>query len=961
LLNAITIPASQAVPLFLRLQGAIMKQVTRTSLVNSALIGFILWLCPTAQAKPAHQKALAEYLGPFQAAKLNDCRTCHLPATDKEDDHERPHNPFGARLKAVKKELAQAGKPTDLASRLDTIADEDSDGDGVPNLVELLAGRLPGDPNDKPSATEIATARDKLSAFAKFRNGYRWKPFEVVKRPAVPKVKSAAWLRNPIDTFIAAEHEERGLQPGPEAPRHVLVRRLYFDLIGLPPTGDELESALNDPAAQWYEKVVNSLLQSPHYGERWGRHWMDIWRYSDAYNDGGDNTFSKPNIWRWRNWIIESINADKGYDRMIVEMLAGDELAPEDEKIVSATGYLARSFNHFYREQWLQEMVDHTFQAFLGVRLGCARCHDHMYDPITQEEYYRVRAVFEPLSVRMDTLPASLKVEVPKRLEGQLGAMLAPNGFLRVFDKAPGAKTFLFQQGDEKKPGKTPLDPGVPAALGGRFAAIRPVPLPPAVYAPDKRPFVVQQKIEASKVTLTKPRQDLAKARKDVAKSLAQTLADNPLMVSARLAASQKSWDTLALAELDLDIAEARLAAIAAGLQADLLEIPGKQETEECRQAARTANVAQRRVAAVVARRNLLALQQGLRNASDQARAGSAKQVADAEKVLAKAEADEKAPATTTYAKDAKSEVHPQTSTGRRLALARWIADKDNPLTARVAVNHIWLRHFGQAIVPTVFDFGRNGQPPSHPALLDWLAAELMERDWSMKAMHRLIVLSSTYRMASTANAENIARDRDNKYLWRANSRRLEAEIVRDSVFQVAGTLDRAVGGTTLNYENGKDMTEPRRSLYFHYAGGLMRMEFLKIFDGAEPAECYQRNETIQPQQALALLNSELTVRQSRLLARKLSAEISADPAAFVRAAFVRVLGRPPEAEDLADCLAFLQQQTDRHAGQPLSSSPRGSGPAGAPDQSPAADPALRAKENLIHVLMNHHEFVTVR
>src|SRR5262249_43369193 len=356
-----------------------------------------------------------------------------------------------------------------------------------------------------------------------------------------------------------------------------------------------------------------------------------------------------------------------------------------------------------------------------------------------------------------------------------------------------------------------------------------------------------------------------------------------------------------------------------------------------------------------------LALQQALRNASEQARAGIAKQVADAEKALAKAETEEKAPATTTYAKDAKSEVHPQTSTGRRLAMARWIADKENPLTARVAMNHIWLRHFGQTIVPTVFDFGRNGQPPSHPALLDWLAAEFMEHDWSMKAMHRLIVQSSAYRLASTPNPDNVARDRDNKYLWRANSRRLEAEVVRASVFHVAGTLDRPVGETPLTYKNGKDMPEPRRSLYFHSAGGLMRMEFLKIFDGAEPAECYQRNETIQPQQALALLNSELTVRQSRLLARKLAIEVGADPAAFVRAAFLRVLGRPPDAEDLADCLAFLQQQTDRHAGQPPSPSPRGSGPAGATDQSPAADPALRAKENLIHVLMNHHEFVTVR
>src|SRR5262249_37492247 len=205
----------------------------------------------------------------------------------------------------------------------------------------------------------------------------------------------------------------------------------------------------------------------------------------------------------------------------------------------------------------------------------------------------------------------------------------------------------------------------------------------------------------------------------------------------------------------------------------------------------------------------------------------------------------------------------PKTSTGRRLALAHWIADRDNPLTARVAVNHIWLRHFGQAIVPSVFDFGRNGRLPSHPALVDWLAAEFMERGWSMKAMHRLIVTSSTYRQASTPDAANRAIDQDNKYLWRYPSRRLEAEAVRDAIFYVAGKLDQTMGGPEIDFPLG--LTVPRRSIYFRHAAEK-QMEFLAIFDGPSVTECYERKQAIMPQQALALFNSDLVRKHSRLL-----------------------------------------------------------------------------------------------
>ncbi len=270
-------------------------------------------------------------------------------------------------------------------------------------------------------------------------------------------------MRNPIDAFIAAEHESRGLTPRPEASRPVLLRRLYLDLTGLPPTPDELHAFLDDESADAYEKVVDRLLASPRYGERWGRHWMDVWRYSDWAGWGKQVRDSQPHIWHWRDWIVESLNRDKPYDRMIVEMLAADEASPDDLDALRATGYLARNFKLLSREKWMQDVVDHTGQAFLGVTLGCARCHDHMYDPILQKDYYQVRAIFEPHQVRIDRVPGVLDT--------------AKDGIPRAYDAQLDAKTLLFVRGDDRNPTGKPLAPGVPESLGGSFD-VKPVTLP---------------------------------------------------------------------------------------------------------------------------------------------------------------------------------------------------------------------------------------------------------------------------------------------------------------------------------------------------------------------------------------------------------------------------------------------------------------------------------------------------
>jgi hypothetical protein len=882
---------------------------------------------PPAESRPAHKRAFADYFGSFLAARLNDCRTCHVTDEGKADAlsaDDKPHNPFGARLKAVKRELNKAGKSSSIAARLEAIADEDSDGDGVPNLLEILTGHNPGDPNDKPSDAEITAGRKILAEFLKSKSGYPWTPFETVTRPCIPEVKNNAWVHNPIDAFIAEEHEKRGLTPRPEAAKAGLLRRVTLDLTGLPPTPEELHAFLADASDDAYERVVDRLLNSPRYGERWGRHWMDVWRYSDwaGWTGGGQIRDSQPHIWRWRDWIVDSLNADRGYDQMLREMLAADELYPTDDNALRATGYLVRNYKMLSREKWMQDTVEHTAMAFLGITLGCARCHDHMFDPLLQKEYYQVRAIFEPHQVRLD------------RRQGQPD--MKKDGLARAYDADANVPTYLLIRGDDRIPDKSkPLRPGVPEALGGRFE-ITPVALPLAAHAPDKREFVIHETLAAATAEAEKARTSLPAARREAsAVSLSAALLP-PLLGLTRLAMAMKPLADWSMAENEVQLTEVRRQALEAVVQAEGLEDDGQKDTKAWKQAAAKAASSQRRQAVLEARRSLLLARQALNPVKRE----TVKKVEEAEKAVAAAEANAKQQTGTNYTPRAIPN-YPATSTGRRSAFARWLTDRANPLTARVAMNHIWMRHFGQAIVPSVTDFGRNGRPPSHPALLDWLAAELMDRHWSMKEMHRLIVTSNTYRMGSTPEDAAMRIDRDNVYLWRMNSRRLEAEEVRDCIFAVAGTLDLRIGGPDIPHEKG--MTTPRRSIYFQHAAEK-QMEFLKIFDAAAVTECYRRKDSIMPQQALALHNSDLVLNQARCIAQALNT--TADPKAFIVAAFERVLSRAPNAEEQAECLSFIHERERRYTES---------------KDGASCDARSKARESLVHVLLNHSDFVTVR
>jgi Protein of unknown function (DUF1553)/Protein of unknown function (DUF1549) len=884
----------------------------------SAVAGLVLAL--PAQAKPAHLKALADYVGPGLAKAVNDCRTCHVP--DTPDEPGKPHNVFGKRVAEWRKERRAAGLPNDIPATLDAQADEDADKDGASNLVEILTGHLPGDAKDVPTLAERAEGAKKLAALRAARAEYAWEPFKPVKRPPVPAVKNAAWVRNPIDAFVAEQHERQALAPRPEAAKAILLRRVYLDLIGLPPTRDQLHAFLSDSSTDAYEKLVDGLLRSPQYGEAQARHWMDVWRYSDWAGFGAEIRDSQPHVWRWRDWIVESLNADKGYDRMVREMLAADELAPDDPNALRATGLLVRNWYKFSRDIVLDRTVEHTAKAFLGLTVNCAKCHDHMYDPIPQTEFYAFRAIFQSHDIRTDRVPGQ-----PDLLK---------DGVARVFDAHPDTPTYLFVRGNEKDPDKSkPIPPAVPAALAGPRFEIKPVSLPPFAVAPDNRPFVIEETRKANDATLTASRVARPPTHARLGTAL---LGDNPWSVVGRLPVMEEREDRRVLAESESRAAELRRDVFDALLAVE--GIDQKAKPDDWKTAATKAGTLQRELALTEARKALAAAKLARWLPTPKGHPDPAKKRADAEAALAKAEAGMKMPPSPTFTpRPVKS--YPPTSTGRRLALANWIADAKNPLAARVAVNHVWLRRFGTGLVPTVFDFGNNGQPPTHPKLLDWLAAELVERHWSLKELHRLIVTSATYRMDTGPDPADAARDADNRYLWRMNPRRMTAEAVRDSVLYVAGELDLTPGGPELDHNAG--MTAKRRSLYFRHAPEK-QMVFLELFDAASPVECYRRTESVVPQQALALANSPLTQTQSRMLAAKLSAA-NTDDTAFITAVFESVLTRPPTAAERDTCARFLTEQSELLSSKKV----------------PAADARRRARESFVLVLMNHNDFVTIR
>ncbi len=678
--------------------------------------------------------------------------------------------------------------------------------------------------------------------------------FQPVRRPAVPAVKMKAWVRNPIDAFVLKRLESEGLKPNPTASRATLIRRAYYDMLGLPPTPEEVQAFLNDKSPNAWEKVVDRLLASPQYGEKWGRHWLDLVRFAESNSYERDGT--KPNAWRYRDYVIRSFNEDKPYDQFVTEQLAGDELSPRTPERLIATGYYrlgiwddepADPLLALYDD--LDDIANTTGQTFLGMTIGCARCHDHKIDPMPQKDYYRFLAFFSGVrrygvrsheSVEAASL-RSIATEEEKRMHRERVAPLL----------AENARKIQAVE-DRLLPDLTPVE-----------------------KEEWRNPFA-RFDIAAKRVPKLLSRRDLGDYRR---------------LLEERRRLQRSEMTDLPMA---LCVTEER----------------------------------QPRETFVLLRGNPHAK-------GDPVEPGFLSVLTPPQPRVVPA-------------------AHGDTS-GRRLALAQWIASRENPLTSRVMVNRVWHYHFGRGLVKSTSNFGFQGDKPTHPELLDWLADRFSSPatvsvasnragqgkgqltidnsqlsivnsrsgaefktgfGWRLKPLHRLILLSNTYKMSSQAQPAALKKDPENDLLWRFDMRRLQAEEVRDAILAVNGSLNPKMWGPSFypdipadvlagqsrpgeNWGKSSPEEQRRRSVYIFVKRSLMT-PIIASFDGPETDfTCPNRFSTTQPTQALGMLNSEWTNEQAHVLAEYLRKHAGDDTAAQVKLALWRVTQREPTPKEI--------------------------------------------------------------
>ncbi|HVA47304.1 MAG TPA: DUF1553 domain-containing protein [Pirellulales bacterium] len=622
--------------------------------------------------------------------------------------------------------------------------------------------------------------------------GQRFWSLRPITNPSVPVVSDGDWPANDVDRFILAKLAASHLRPIGDADKRTLVRRATYDLTGLPPTPEEVDAFLADGSPDAFRQVVDRLLDSPRYGERWGRHWLDVVRYADTAGDNSD--FPIPQIYLYRNWVIDAFKRDLPYDQFISQQLAGDLMpsATDDERWqrTVATGYIANArrfgsrVDDYPRHLTIEDTIDNLGRAFLGLTLNCARCHDHKFDPITTEDYYGLYGIFHSSRYPWPG------IELEQKQRDLVSLVSAEEA-----KRATAAHKARQEQ----------LDAEV-----RRLEKLR-----------DQA---------ANKEAKDKLNKEVEKAR-DAAVKHAKTLPDVP-------------W-AYAMAE----------AGTIENVRVQYKGDPNKTGPE-------------------VPRRFPLLLGGNMLAADD--------------------------------------------PTSGRLSLAHWIADAKNPLAARVMVNRIWQYHFGQGIVPTANDFGKQGQPPTHPDLLDWLASRFIDSGWSIKAMHRLVMLSHIYRLAAIHDPASIAADPANDLLSGFRRRRLDAESIRDTLLFVGGSLDLSPAGphpfppsTEWNFTQHnpfKAVYETNHRSVYLMTQRIQRHPYLAIFDGADPSfSTPRRMTTATPLQSLYLLNNELVHQQAERVARRLLEE-RPDDAARVEWAYQLLFSRPPGEDEATQATSFLRR-----------------------------------------------------
>ena len=751
-------------------------------------------------------------------------------------------------------------------------------------LIQRLRGQkapqmpLNGEPLSEEQVELIARWIDELqvapvqqTAEAE-KPGWPWTPLE---KPAVPEVRQGSWVKNPIDAFVLAKMEEKGMEPAPSVTRRQLLRRLYFDLIGLPPTPDEMEAFLQDESPDAYGNAVERLLADSRYGERWARHWMDVVRYGDSVGGGLD--YPLPHMWRYRDYIIRAFNQDKPYDRFVKEQIAGDAFRFYGEEGKIATAFLNLQVqvegSGDQRRDFLTDVVNTTGSVFLGVTLGCARCHDHKYDPITHKDYYRIEAFYAPMPKPQPQSVAFTQYELPRQNpEIWEGKAKEWEGRLKKRKEwAAGLRKQVSELTDPHRVLMSPLD-----LKDWVVADLRRVPFPTSELVPK----------EISKQFSLIGRQNARFANPndpDRYKPMAY-------VPSEPLGSTGYAPTTFLLKGGDPDL---------------------KQEVIE--------------------------------------------------------------PGFVVAASGDPNPVDLKGWSGsRRKKLASWLASPENPLTPRVMVNRIWQHHFGKGLVKTPSDFGKNGGGTVHPELIDWLAAEFIQKSWSIKDMHRLMVHSNLYRQSlnNPRAKEYESIDSANRYLWRMPPLRLEAEVIRDNILAVSGDLNLLAGGPSFFplleddmmkrartwWEPDSEEERNRRSIYMLQQRVLVS-PLISVFDGPNISEsCDVREVTTVTPQVFALFNSRFAHEKSHAMAERIRREVGRDPGRQVERAFQLALQRQPTEVEKIRGLQFLGVQTDV-PGTELSLKQASYSPEGA-ESSPSNGKTGRSLSDFCLAMFNLNEFI---
>ncbi len=813
--------------------------------------------------------------------------------------------------------------------------------------------------------------------------------FQAIKRPAIPKVKDASWVRNPIDAFVLSRLESRGLKPNPAATRRELIRRLYYDLTGLPPTPEEVAAFEADKSPNAYEKLVDRLLASPHYGEKWARHWLDLVRFAETNSYERDNP--KPYIYKYRDYVIRSFNEDKPYDRFVKEQIAGDEMPDSPGDPVLATSYYrlgiwddepADKEQAMYDD--LDDIIATTSQAFLGLTMDCARCHDHKLDPIPQRDYYRFLAFFRNVNRfknggSTDEARYFPNMEAKREFEKKVAELadkrksnLQQIATIEAKLSAKGAEvinpadvtdvSYKYYERDWKRIPDFENEPVIASGnLKPAFLSIKPrerneefaLDFDGHLNVPKEGDYTFRMYAEGGyRLTVggEKLFESFASEGKAVDKTAKKHLAAGKTAFSL-IFNQRHQQHGLVLAWSGPGFANRPLSSLdscgAGGLPellgADWQKLMDKESAD--------------RLSALV-----------------ESQAALEKQAPPTEKVLCVTEAGSKPPETHILLRGVPTAPGDKVdagfpvcvsagasavatlpaggkSSGLRTALANWIATSDNPLTARVIVNRIWQNHFGRGIVRTPNDFGLQGAPPTHPELLDWLAAAFAAKDtasrassfilhpssfgcgWSFKKLHKLILMSNTYKQSSHGNPAVFAKDPQNDLFWRFDMRRLTAEEIRDSLLAVSGNLNLAMFGPSVYPEipkeilaaqsrPGKDwfterMTPQdvcRRSIYVNIKRSLIYPLFASFDLPETDRPSAARFASTQPTQALGTMNGPLFNQQAAVLCARVSKEAGNDPRAFSKRLLSLVLQRVPTESEIADCTHLLKRLEERGA-----------------------------------------------